>query len=224
MSLQRPSDVIPFQKPQDSFFSMLVTRRCSRIATFYLLRFFPTISPNAVSLLSFGVSVLGIAAFFHPSYSVRVVGVLLIQIGFVFDCSDGEISRITNQHSAFGAWLDSILDRFKELGMLAALTFIWYQTADNSYSVIIVGSAAIIGLQCVSYLREAKKSAWPNQRTSELFLTPRMYIGTVDVIIFLVSIAVLLHLEIVALIIFLIASIPMIARQIFSAYRLSRTR
>lgn len=222
MTIQRPSDVIPFQKPQDSIFAHLVTRRFSRVATFYILKWFPAVTPNILSLCSFTLALAGSLLFLHPLYGIRLVGVILLQFGFVLDCSDGEISRITNQHSAFGAWLDSTLDRFKELAMLGALTWTWYRYEQTELVVLLIGFGAMLGLQLVSYLREAKKSSWPTQRASEFFITRTMYIGTVDVTIFLVSFSVLVHLEILALWIFFVASVPMILRQLYSAYCLSR--
>jgi hypothetical protein len=86
--------------------------------------------------------------------------------------------------------------------------------------VLIVGFMAIIGLQLVSYLREAKKSSWPSTRTSEIFIAKDIYIGTVDVTVYLVSFAVLVHWEIAALWIFLAVSIPLVFKQMQSAFRL----
>lgn len=220
--IQHIRDVKPFQKPQDSIFSKLITRKLSRVLTFVMLKVEPTVTPNRVSCLSFEVAVLACVLFLYEPYWVRLLGVVLLQLSFALDCSDGEISRITNQSSKFGAWLDSVFDRFKEVLMLGSMTIAWYWRVQQSAWVLIIGFLAIIGLQLVSYLREAKKSSWPSTRTSEFFITKDMYIGTVDVTVYLVSLAVLVHQELGALIIFLGVSIPLVLKQIRSAYRLGK--
>ncbi|MCW1929821.1 MAG: CDP-alcohol phosphatidyltransferase family protein [Candidatus Kerfeldbacteria bacterium] len=219
-TLLSPRDVIPFQKPQDSVFSMLITRKISRVITFYLLRFFPRVTPNQVSVSSFVLCCIAVWCFIMPSYAIQFLGVLLLQLSFAVDCSDGEVSRITNQASKFGAWLDSTLDRFKEALMLGSMTWYAYEHIWNDVRMVLIGVVAIVGMLMVSYLREAKKSSWPTQRTSELYITKNIYIGTVDVTIYLVSFAVLVHGHVYALALFALVSIPLMLKQIWSAYRL----
>jgi CDP-L-myo-inositol myo-inositolphosphotransferase len=218
--IQHIRDVKPFQKPQDSIFSKLFTRKLSRVLTFLLLKVDAHVTPNKVSLFSFELAVLACVLFLYDAYVWRIIGVLLLQLSFAFDCSDGEISRIKNLSSKYGAWLDSVLDRFKEVLMLGSMTISWYLHVQHEAWVLIIGFMAIIGLQLVSYLREAKKSSWPSTRTSELFITKDIYIGTVDVTVYLVSFAVLIQWEIAALWLFLAVSIPLIVKQMRSAYRL----
>lgn len=218
--LKSPKDVIPFQKPQDSIFSTLITRKISRVITFYILKVFPRVTPNQVSVSSFILAVIACVLFVMPAYVWQVVGVVLIQLSFAVDCCDGEVSRITNQASKFGAWLDSVLDRFKEILMFASLTWYEYAYVWPHIAVIIIGAGASIGMLLVAYIREAKKSSWPTQRSSEVFITKNMYIGTVDVTVFFVSFAALLHIQIYVLSLFFLVSIPLVLKQLRSAYRL----
>lgn len=221
--VQSISDVKAFQKPQDSIFSTLFTRRVSRVLTYAMLKWWPSVSPSQVSTISFVLSVVACGLFLHTSYWWRLVGVLLLQLSFAFDCSDGEVARAKHMSTLFGAWLDSTLDRFKEVLMLGSMTIAWYWHVDARLSVIAVGAAAIIGLQLVSFVREAKKSTWPTTRTSELFITKNIYIGTVDVTVYLVSAAVLLTQELIALWIFALISVPLLIKQLASGFRLHRT-
>ncbi len=220
--IKRIADVKPFQKPQDSIFSMLITRKISRVITFFLVKYVKGVTPNQVSIFSFLLAAVACALFIHPNYWWRVVGVVLLQLSFAFDCSDGEISRIKNLSSKFGAWLDSVFDRIKEVLMFGAITLYWYLYETTEVWVILLGFGATLGLLTVSYLREAKKSSWPSERTSELFISKTIYIGTVDVMIYLISAAVLVNLEIFILGLFFLISIPMILKQFLSAYRLSK--
>lgn len=212
-------DVKPFQKPQDSIFSTLINRKISRVITYYLVKYYKGVTPTQINILSLVVSLAGCALFLHPSYVWRLVGILLLQLGFTLDCCDGEIARIKNVANKFGAWLDSVLDRFKEFAMLLALMVSWYMHVQQEVIVLFVGFLAIIGLQLVSYLREAKKSSWPTTRTAEAFITKNIYIGTVDVTIYLVCAGVLFHIEYWVLWFFLFISLPMLAKQIRSAVR-----
>lgn len=213
------SDLKIYQKPQDSIFSMLFTRHLSRVLTFFLLRLFPKITPNQVSCLSFLLAIIACILFLFTNYWWRVGGVILLQISFALDCSDGEIARLKNMSSKFGAWFDSVTDRFKEIFMFAALTYAWY-IRHPSLEVILIGAGAIISWLLVGYLREAKKSSWPTTQTAEFYITKTIYIGTVDVTIYLVSLAILLKLELYLLILFLIVSLPLLLKQVRSAWRM----
>lgn len=201
---------------------MLITRKISRVLTYYMVNWLPSITPNKVSTLSFVLAVVACVLMVLPEYGWRVAGALLLQLSFAFDCSDGEVSRIKNLSSKFGAWLDSIFDRFKEALMLGAMTAYWYMYEQQEVWVLMVGFGAILGLLMVSFLREAKKSSWPSKRQAELFISKNMYIGTVDVTVYLVSLAVIINQEIWALWIFLIVSIPLITKQLRSAYQLGK--
>ncbi|MBI2410361.1 MAG: CDP-alcohol phosphatidyltransferase family protein [Candidatus Kerfeldbacteria bacterium] len=216
------ADVIPFQKPQDSIFSKLINRKFSRIITFYLVRNVKGIHPTHINIASLIISLAGCAMFWHPSYWVRFAGIFVLQLGFTLDCCDGEIARIKNVASPFGAWFDSVLDRFKEFAMLASLMAFSYFHQPYGVHVLVVGFLAIIGLQLVSYLREAKKSSWPSTRTAEVAISKNIYIGTVDVTIYLVCFAVFLNAQYYMLWFFLTLSLPMIAKQLRSAFRLAK--
>lgn len=219
---QSINGVKAFQKPQDSIFSTLFTRRVSRVLTYTMLRWWPSVSPSQVSTISFVLAVVACGLFLHTSYWWRLVGVVLLQLSFAFDCSDGEIARAKHMSTPFGAWLDSTLDRFKEVLMLGSMTIAWYWHVDAQLSVIAVGALAIIGLQLVSFVREAKKSTWTTTRASELFITKNIYIGTVDVTVYLVSAAVLFSQELIGLWIFALVSVPLLMKQLASAFRLHR--
>jgi len=213
------NDIRQFQKPHDSIFSKLVTRKFSRIFTFYALRV-SWLTPNVVSSLSFIIALIGIGLFLHPELWVRAVGVLLLQISFVLDCSDGEIARARGLSSKYGAFLDSSYDRIKEALMLGALTWLAFIDRETML-VILIGVSAILGLQIISYLREAKKASWPDQRSSEIYITKTIYLGTVDIVIFVVSAAVLFQFEIELLLLIALGSIPLIFKQFWSAWQLN---
>lgn len=218
---EKIADVKAYQKPHDSIFSTLFTRHLSRVFTYYLVHWWKGVTPNKVSLLSFIIAIIACGLFMVEDYWIRIIGVVLLQISFALDCSDGEIARLKNMGSKFGAWFDSTNDRIKEIIMFAALAYAWY-LRDPSMMVVVVGAGAIIGWLLIGYLREAKKSSWPATRTAELYITKNIYIGTVDVTIYLVCAAIIFKLELYALILFLLVSIPLIFKQIKSAWKLAK--
>ncbi|MEK7540310.1 MAG: CDP-alcohol phosphatidyltransferase family protein [Patescibacteria group bacterium] len=221
------AEIKSFQKPHDSIFSTLITRKLSRVFTFVLLELFPNISPNTVSMTSMLINLAAAACLFSASYWTRIIGVVLLQIGFVFDCSDGEVARATGKSSPFGGFLDSTFDRVKEIIVLGALThhlashvalpFGW-----TPIYALILGASAVLGLQLVSYIREAKKAAFPKTRTSEIYITKSIYLGTVDLFVYSVTFAVIFQLEYWLLWGFALISIPLILKQIRGAYILSK--
>ncbi len=50
-----------------------------------------------------------------------MLGGVLLYLGFVLDCVDGQLARYTRNFSAFGGWLDTIADRAKEYLVYAGL-------------------------------------------------------------------------------------------------------
>lgn len=215
-------EIKEFQKPHDSIFSKLITRKFSRILTFFLVKYIPGISPNTISVISLVLAFAAAAGFFSRSYVARAIGVLLLQISFVFDCSDGEVARATGRQSDYGAFLDSTFDRLKEVVVIGAIThhLARYTTLIGHWTpiwLLILGASALIGLLLIAYIREAKKAAFPGSRKSEIYISKTMYLGTVDIFIFSVSVAILFQLEFWLLWAIAIGSIPLIIKQILSA-------
>lgn len=218
---QKISDLKAYQKPQDSIFTTLITRRLSRVLSYIILKYDKNATPNQISVLSFFMAFFACALFVYANYWYRIIGVIFLQLAFALDCSDGEIARYKNMSSKFGAWFDSVADRFKEALMFSALTYLAYLHYAQIY-VLLVGAVALILWLLIGYLREAKKVSWPTGRRAEIFIAKNIYIGTVDVTIFLVCLAVVFQLEFYALCLFLFAGVLLLAKQIISAWKLSK--
>ena len=52
-----------------------------------------------------------------------VAGAVLLYLGFVLDCVDGQLARYTRHFSAWGGWLDTMADRAKEYLVYAGLGY-----------------------------------------------------------------------------------------------------
>ncbi len=108
------------------------------------------ITPNHISVFSFGCSVLAAGLFVLGSYATLVAGGVLAQFASIIDGSDGEVARLTFQSSTYGGWLDAVLDRYADAFLLFGLT--WYAYADTPQGlVLVIGFLAIIGSFMVSY-------------------------------------------------------------------------
>ncbi len=106
-------------KEKDDFFttyavsswSPLVTKLCARLR----------LTPSGVTALSVLFAVAAALLFWQASRSALVAGAVLLYLGFVLDCVDGQLARYTRSFGAFGGWLDTMADRAKEYAVYAGL-------------------------------------------------------------------------------------------------------
>lgn len=71
------------------------------------------VSPNAISLMSGAITVLTTLLVFYLGKENLWSGLVLVlglQLGYIFDCADGPLARVTGQESSFGVLMDKISD------------------------------------------------------------------------------------------------------------------
>ena len=73
----------------------------------------------------------------------------------VFDMLDGQVARLGNMQSTFGAMYDSVLDRYSELVTLGGLTFYFLELQTDALGEIgaLITFIALVGSIMVSYVR-----------------------------------------------------------------------
>lgn len=115
-------------------------------------------TPNAVTLagllLNIGVAVLFIAGGEEGNRGdLRYVGWggALILFAGLFDMLDGQVARIGNMKSEYGALFDSVLDRYSEL--FTFLGICYYLVAHHYFLSSLFAFIALIGSMMVSYTR-----------------------------------------------------------------------
>jgi phosphatidylglycerophosphate synthase len=115
-------------------------------------------TPNAVTLtglaLNMGVAILFIAGGEEGNRGdFRYVGWggALILFAGLFDMLDGQVARIGNMKSSYGAMFDSVLDRYSEL--FTFLGICYYLIAHHYFLSSLVAFIALIGSMMVSYTR-----------------------------------------------------------------------
>lgn len=106
-------------KEHDDFFTTLfvsgwspmVTRACARLR----------LTPAAVTALSMLCAVAAALGFAQAGRPAMIAGAVLLYLGFVLDCVDGQLARFTRRFTPLGGWLDTMADRAKEYAVYAGL-------------------------------------------------------------------------------------------------------
>lgn len=83
-------------------------------------------------------------------------GGLVILLTAPLDALDGAMARLRGRSSKFGAFLDSVTDRYSELFLFGGLLF-FYSTQENIVGSILVYTA-MVGSLMVSYVRSRAES------------------------------------------------------------------
>ena len=109
--------------------------------------------PNHLTVLGLGVSLLAASAF--GTGRTRGAGALLIVAGLC-DFFDGSLARASGQVSAFGAFLDSVIDRYSDLVVLLGIVVLFAQMPHARGAVVAM--AGLIGSMMVSYTKARAES------------------------------------------------------------------
>jgi CDP-diacylglycerol--glycerol-3-phosphate 3-phosphatidyltransferase len=106
------------------------------------------LTPNAISMTGFGLNVLA-AVLVTQRYFV-LAGLAFV-VGSVMDTLDGRYSRMSGKGTAFGAFLDSTLDRVEE-GIVLTAVAAYFSSRGMDFAVAAC-VAAVLGSLMVSYTR-----------------------------------------------------------------------
>lgn len=105
------------------------------------------VTPDLITVAGFLVTVL--AAFTLPRN--LMLGGLLILAGGFFDVLDGVVARVNNRVTGFGAFLDSVLDRYSDSFLFLGLA--WYFFRTDSVTGVVMSLGTMIGALLISYTR-----------------------------------------------------------------------
>ncbi|WP_410054963.1 DUF5941 domain-containing protein [Micromonospora sp. Mcm103] len=108
-------------KERDDFFTTFFVSTWSPYVTKAAARI--GIGPTGVTMVSVAFAVAAAVLFGAGGRPALVAGAILLYLGFVLDCVDGQLARYTRHFSAWGGWLDTMADRFKEYVVYAGLGF-----------------------------------------------------------------------------------------------------
>ncbi len=150
------------------------------------------ITPNAISLASFGLSLLATGLFLVGHYAALAAGGLLAQLASVIDGCDGEVARLKYLGSDYGGWLDAVLDRYADAFLLGGLGAYAWQNGGGTLALVLA-FLAITGSFLVSYTAD-KYDGLMRERGGARFRIGR------DVRVFLIFLGALLNQALAVLI------------------------
>lgn len=106
---------------KEGFFSVFIYRKISIKITKFISRF--DISPNQITIFSFILVLIAAAFFAVGKYYYNIAGIILFNIHMILDLCDGEAALLKNKKTVLGAWLDSTLDRTRDLILYFSLVY-----------------------------------------------------------------------------------------------------
>lgn len=127
-----------------------------RPLAFLWVKFFAALGvhPNAVTILSMFVGAASLFFFAQPSYYygagvwANVIGILLLLLAYIFDCTDGQLARLTGKHSKLGRILDGSAGYAWYIPIYAALVYRFYLYHGREYDLLgipLSDSSALLG-------------------------------------------------------------------------------
>jgi CDP-diacylglycerol--glycerol-3-phosphate 3-phosphatidyltransferase len=111
------------------------------------------VRPNHLTMVGLGISILAACAFAQGRLRV---GAVLLTLAGLFDFFDGSLARLANSVSAFGAFLDSVVDRYSDLVLLLGVVLYYHRAADTTGVFLTMG--ALVGTIMTSYTRARAES------------------------------------------------------------------
>jgi len=125
----------------ESYYEFLISKYIAPYFTF-LFKGLGIVNPNFITFLSFLMIFISSAMLVNvrmlPYVYYRVIIILLIQFSLIFDCSDGQLARLTGRISKLGAWLDKILDRIGEFMIFSVCGYVVFQQSGN-HTFLLLG-------------------------------------------------------------------------------------
>ena len=138
-------------------FSRLIGKFCKTILDLIVtVVSFLGINPNFLTFIGFTITIF--ASVFLARGKFLEAGLIIILAG-IFDMLDGRVARITNSVTKFGAFFDSVLDRYSDIVMFLGL-MIYYSKAQRLIYMILSG-IVMMGAVMTSYTRARAESLIP---------------------------------------------------------------
>lgn len=154
---------------EDGFIARYINRPLS-IRLSRLLAHTP-VTPNTITVVSFVIALLGAWLFTRHGYLPVLFAGVLIQVSSIIDGCDGEIARLKALGSRFGAFFDTILDRYADLAIAAGVTYGFWLTHPEFW-VWLAGIGALSGFLLASYAK--KEYLLRFQKPPPLSFLPRL--------------------------------------------------
>lgn len=116
-----------------------------------------SINPNALTVIGTSISIGAGIAFALGSFGWGAIGIL---VGGVFDLIDGVIARKHGTATAFGAFLDSTLDRLADMAILLGVMV--HYAAQGDAGTVLLGGIASMAAVMTSYAKARAEQFLPS--------------------------------------------------------------
>ncbi|HOB52454.1 MAG TPA: CDP-alcohol phosphatidyltransferase family protein [Acidobacteriota bacterium] len=111
------------------------------------------VNPNLITLLGFVINI--VAAFYLAKGQFGIAGTIIFIAG-AMDMLDGAVARLTGTATRFGAFFDSVIDRYSDIVLYLGLIIYFGKMPRMTY-VVLVG-ICIMGSMMTSYTRARAES------------------------------------------------------------------
>ena len=152
-------------KDTEGFMSRHVERRISLALTRRLVG--TSITPNAMTLVSLAVGLLGAPFFLSADPLWQVTGSLLFLTHSILDGCDGELARLKFLESPAGARLDFWGDNLVHVAVFACMAIGWSVAAGAAWPLVL-GALAVTGTAAAAVLVSRRSAAAPTASTARL--------------------------------------------------------
>lgn len=105
------------------------------------------INPNLLTVTGFLITTAAAIALSRDLF----MGGALILLGGAFDVLDGTAARVNDRTTRFGAFLDSVLDRYSDAFLFLGLS--WYFYKSDAPEGVILSLGTMVGALLISYTR-----------------------------------------------------------------------
>jgi CDP-diacylglycerol---glycerol-3-phosphate 3-phosphatidyltransferase len=127
------------------------------------------IHPNVLTFI--GLVINGVAAVLLAAGRFVPSALVMIAAG-IFDMVDGRVARATNQVTLFGAFFDSVVDRYSDLVLLMGLLV--YYASINRFFYVVLTAVVMTGSVMVSYTRARAECMIPKCKAGFMERPERM--------------------------------------------------
>src|SRR5215467_176178 len=114
------------------------------------------VNPNILTLIGFVINIVAAVLF---AKGIFFFAALVVLFAGIFDMVDGEVARRTKKVTKFGAFFDSVIDRYSDLILLLGILH-WYAKWNQMFYVWLTG-LVLIGSILTSYSRARAESLIP---------------------------------------------------------------
>ncbi len=114
------------------------------------------IHPNVLTFIGLLINIY--AAVLLASGKFFYAGLVIIGAG-LFDMVDGRVARETQRVTRFGAFFDSVIDRYSDLALLMGL-LVYYANINRNFYVVLTGIVMTVSIM-ISYTRSRSENVIP---------------------------------------------------------------